>query len=185
MSWVRTHLPSTVSPNLSWIFLNKPDPFVQRQEYVSNACGKWMLFPATRNHDQTWLQLAEALSLGSFSISMKTCPSKEPGQGANLICIYTEDWEDQEDVLRVGLNVLRLCTWVTQINYKPDIFTEDMEGIHGSNKLPLTIFSLKQGDNHLTRKLDKCGRTALNIARVLMARSALGLREPFPIQWNA
>jgi hypothetical protein len=67
------------------------------------------------------------------------------------IIVYTKDFRDQADVLRVGLELRKLGGNARTLSYKPDVFTVSNSGIHGSGELEYkTIFQLKPQSNELT-----------------------------------
>lgn len=115
--------------------------------------GKWMWFVYNKDVDDRFIMLADALQNGLLGDSLKVppvdCQVKE-GQRESVspFIIYTKDFRDRTDVLRVGL-ALRMLGAVGTISYKPDVFTLSEEGIHGRNELPKSIYNLKKGSSEL------------------------------------
>ncbi|KAJ5161109.1 Isopenicillin N synthase [Penicillium capsulatum] len=66
----------------------------------SVTTGKWMLFPAVRNVDSTWKTIAAAVVNGDLGGCAKVATGDGSGQ-SRLICVYTKDFGDKEDVKRV------------------------------------------------------------------------------------
>ncbi|KAJ5692505.1 hypothetical protein N7462_001928 [Penicillium macrosclerotiorum] len=62
--------------------------------------GKWMLFPTVDLVDETWRSVVIALDRGDLGEVAKVAADDGAGQ-ARLICVYTEDFSDTEDVKRV------------------------------------------------------------------------------------
>jgi hypothetical protein len=62
--------------------------------------GKWMLFPTVDRVDQYWGAVVKAMEKGELGDVAKVAPDDGSGQ-ARLICVYTADFEDVEDVRRV------------------------------------------------------------------------------------
>ena len=60
----------------------------------------------------------------------------------HVICVYTRDYTDEEDVMRVEQQ-LRMIGITGQLSYKPDIYTT--LGIYYSNpyKLKPTVYTTK------------------------------------------
>ncbi|MCJ1388975.1 hypothetical protein MMC18_001827 [Xylographa bjoerkii] len=100
----------------------------------ANGCawGKWMLFPTAADVNRVWGVVARATAAGELGGAAKV--ATEDGQGervGRLICIYTEDFSDKEDVKRVLLKLVELglanrrSEWGQDmgISYKPDVFT--------------------------------------------------------------
>ncbi|KAK3320079.1 hypothetical protein B0T19DRAFT_280299 [Cercophora scortea] len=96
--------------------------------------GKWMLFPQPGDVDAVWARVARATAnneLGQMAkVATRTANSAEP----RLICVYTKDYRDKEDVARV-LRRLRELGLVRdgekRIYYKTDGWTN--LGIYGGN----------------------------------------------------
>ncbi|KAK7738620.1 hypothetical protein SLS62_011354, partial [Diatrype stigma] len=71
-------------------------------------CGKWMLFRKARDINQTWEAIAKATANGKLGIAAKVAPRPEGDEddgdedSERLICVYTKDFRDLEDVRRVA-----------------------------------------------------------------------------------
>ncbi|KAI9653458.1 MAG: hypothetical protein M1831_006006 [Alyxoria varia] len=64
--------------------------------------GKWMLFPTVENVDHDWKLVAKGTTQNKLGIDAKVATAgedRDPGQ--RLICIYTRDFDDTNDVRRV------------------------------------------------------------------------------------
>ncbi|KAF2402248.1 DUF1917-domain-containing protein [Trichodelitschia bisporula] len=70
-----------------------------KQERVTH--GKWMLFPSARDVLSTWTRVAEATVAGKLGTGSKVAASTTSSDGSYLICIYTGDFSDEDDVRRV------------------------------------------------------------------------------------
>lgn len=84
-----------------------------------------MLFIAPRSVNEVWGTVARATVNNELGIAAKVAPRMEQGSSKErLICIYTYDFSDQEDIARV-LNRLRQLRLVRSgpssrpIYYKP------------------------------------------------------------------
>lgn len=89
-----------------------------RQKNVT--CGKWMLFPDASDVDWVWAVVAKGVWEGKLGISAKvaTAPHDGPASGEaderarnreqRLICVYTYDFSDKDDVKRVLLGLKQL-----------------------------------------------------------------------------
>jgi hypothetical protein len=104
------------------------------QQYISALAretgvmtGKWMLFPSVDLVDQVWAAVARATSNGDLGISAKVATDDGSGDGRpRLICVYTYDYEDLQDVKRVlmklrGMGLLEKEKGL--IYYKCDAYT--------------------------------------------------------------
>lgn len=60
---------------------------------------KWMLFIPPNEVNEVWAVVARATALGDLGTAAKVAPND--GDAAQLICIYTEDFTDLEDIERV------------------------------------------------------------------------------------
>lgn len=77
--------------------------------------GKWMLFPPPEEVNAVWQRVVEATATGQLGSSAKVAtdggvdnnalgPGPGPGGGRGrprLVCVYTEDFDDEGDVVRV------------------------------------------------------------------------------------
>lgn len=82
--------------------------------------GKWLIFPANDDHlDALWLEIAAAVESGALGISAKASTAAQPSR---VICVYTYDADDVEDVRRV-LQGLRAVGIEGRLSYKEDSMT--------------------------------------------------------------
>ncbi|MCJ1437210.1 hypothetical protein MMC27_006596 [Xylographa pallens] len=121
-----------------------------------NGCGwgKWMLFPTAADVNRVWGVVARATAAGELGGAAKV--ATENGQGANearLICVYTEDFSDKQDVKRVLLKLEELglakrkSEWGQEIgvSYKPDVFTYlDITGSNNRWGLKPSLYQSKE-----------------------------------------
>lgn len=72
--------------------------------------GKWMLFPQPADVDAVWRTVAHATASNELGCEAKvaTAPDSNDGGAARLICIYTKDFADKEDVRRIAQSLNRL-----------------------------------------------------------------------------
>ena len=114
--------------------------------------GKWMLFPMAEDVDRIWALVATATADGELGHAAKVATDDGSGnQGSRLICIYTEDFSDKEDVKRVlrrlvGMGLVSGKGPMGEergIYYKADAFTH--LGIDSKNEwgLKASLFSSK------------------------------------------
>lgn len=155
LAWVLQNLPSMFdfsnSSRVYWIRIRSPSNPLPH----SNVYGKWMLFPKEEDADNTWITVALAMQHNLLGPRCKT--------NMNVTIIYTYDFRDAEDVLRVGLNLQRLFPDRT-LTYKPDVFTASQDGIYGSNTIPRTIYTLPPRGKRLVKTMGEGGQSALDIA---------------------
>jgi len=66
------------------------------------TAGKWMLFPLPDSVNRIWRLVADGTASGELGMAAKVATDDGKGESAaRLICIYTEDFSDVEDVKRV------------------------------------------------------------------------------------
>ncbi|KAI4188521.1 MAG: hypothetical protein L6R41_002083 [Letrouitia leprolyta] len=115
--------------------------------------GKWMLFPYPENVNEQWAIVAEATANRELGTAAKVAPDNDDGdRKPRLICVYTKDFSDMEDVKRVlerlielGLVKRKGAAGAEQgIYYKADAFTE--LGITSGNEWGLkpSLYSSKE-----------------------------------------
>jgi len=85
--------------------------------------GKWLLFVPVSQIDEVWAKVKDATEKGLLGGSSKVATAKPNPNATNhdskVICVYTYDWTDEEDVRRVRA-VLRELGIVANIPYKAD-----------------------------------------------------------------
>ncbi|KAJ5820127.1 hypothetical protein N7474_005718 [Penicillium riverlandense] len=125
-SGAKTTAPLTRKLNVLRRGLEADIASVARETRV--LCGKWMLFPTVDRVDSVWGTVAQALEDGRLGDIAKVAPDDGSGDGgqARLICVYTANYEDKEDVKRVlnGLVDVGLVNADQRpIYYKCDAYT--------------------------------------------------------------
>ena len=130
-SWIYIYNYSLLRPASMWI-------------------GKWMWFVSPKYLDDAFIAVAAALDTCHLGSTVKTAPPANSTSAVPII-IYTDDYRNRDDVLRIGLVVQSLSESKITISYKPDVFTLHDDGIHGSNTLRYsTIYQLKRESRELT-----------------------------------
>lgn len=100
-----------------------------RVQYPSHTerSGKWLLFIAKQDVDEVWQRIRTALIAGKLGNSAKVSTvrpnSNSTDAGKHVICVYTYDCEDREDVMRIRAS-LRELGFVSPIAYKTDLATD-------------------------------------------------------------
>lgn len=90
---------------------------------ATDRSGKWLIFVPLEKVDEVWERIKTATEDGRLGDSAKVATAR-PNPNAidaakKVICVYSCDWEDREDVMRIRaeLRVLGI-TW--KIPYKTD-----------------------------------------------------------------
>ncbi|KAL8735630.1 MAG: hypothetical protein Q9166_000799 [cf. Caloplaca sp. 2 TL-2023] len=99
--------------------------------------GKWMLFPYPEDVNRHWAVVAEATVNRELGTAAKVAPDNRKGDRVpRLICVYTKDFSDVDDVKRVLERLIELGLVKKKaeqgIYYKADAFTE--LGINSGNE---------------------------------------------------
>ena len=108
-----------------WLYHHTESEYPKHTEFG----GKWLLFCTKETVDKTWTvikDLQDKELLGNIS---KVSTSYSAKTNSYVICVYTYDSRDENDVMRVRDN-LKKAGFDTPIPYKRDIETK--KGIYGS-----------------------------------------------------
>ena len=85
--------------------------------------GKWLLFVPVAQIDEVWDKIRVATEHGLLGGSSKVATAKPSPNAKNaavrVICVYTYDWTDRDDVMRVR-EQLRELGFRSKISYKAD-----------------------------------------------------------------
>ena len=90
--------------------------------------GKWLVFVRGASVDNVWALIKSATEAGKLGDSSKAATAKPNRLATNpetkVICVYTYDWTDEEDVRRVREELKKLGI-IRKIAYKADQDTLD------------------------------------------------------------
>jgi Bles03-like protein len=88
--------------------------------------GKWLVYVPRSDVDEVWPKIREALDAGKLGECTKVSTARpnpnSPGPRRHVICVYTYDSDDVQDVKRVRAS-LRELGFVGRLSYKPDADT--------------------------------------------------------------
>jgi hypothetical protein len=90
--------------------------------------GKWCIFAAPVDVDSAWVQIKRAVDRDKLFCAKVSTGLRSLGRDGHVICVYTRDWEDGQDVFRVR-EILRSLGFVEELGYKRDIDT--LNGVYG------------------------------------------------------
>lgn len=103
-------------------------------EHTSRG-GKWLIFVSSHNLGKVWTKVKGAVEEGRLGSVAKAAGamrnSHSQNSKAKVICVYTYDWKDHQDVKRIR-EELRKIGIVRKISYKTDEDTE--RGIYNANR---------------------------------------------------
>ncbi|CAB3795551.1 hypothetical protein LMG28614_04198 [Paraburkholderia ultramafica] len=93
--------------------------------------GKWCIFAPSSDVDQAWAKIKGAVEGDKLLFAKVSTALRSMGRDGHVICVYTRDWTDKQDLLRVR-EVLRSLGFVEELGYKRDIDT--FNRIYGSDE---------------------------------------------------
>lgn len=129
MKWYYTDLEEGILPSdlvgkgYGWLSYSL-DFYEPGKEVKPKYTGKWLVFPAWGEQDRLWPILKRELAQNNLGISIKVSTANSP-----LICVYTRDYNDMTDVVRI-LTTLRSLGIEQRLYYKADMQTRFR--LHGS-----------------------------------------------------
>ena len=115
-------IPSKTT-QMYWIVLDAPGSAPEAIE--DENAGKWLIFQEPDKVDMTWKKVRDATVAGELGISTKVStakPNPDSRDNRKVIYIYTKDWADETDVMRVR-EKLRELGFVDRIGYKRNLET--------------------------------------------------------------
>ncbi len=115
--------PSKITRNY-WIYAKRK--IGQYPQHTVHG-GKWLIFVSSHNIDRIWIKIKTALENGHLSGIAKAATAKSagglPNSKAKLICVYTYDQRDEQDVKKIR-EELRKIGITRKIAYKADEDTD-------------------------------------------------------------
>ncbi len=103
--------------------------------------GKWLIFLEEDSVDEMWGLIRDATFDGRLGISSKVStkkPNPESRDNRLVIYVYTANWEDEEDVMRIREELRRLGV-EQRIGYKRNI--ETYQGEYSDKGKKVTFYS--------------------------------------------
>jgi hypothetical protein len=116
-------------------------PEVEQGEVDDENAGKWLIFIEAKQVDSTWRMIREETVAGRLGISAKVStakPNPESRDDRKVIFVYTRDWRDEEDVMRVRERLWTLG-FVERLGYKRNI--ETYKGEYSKKGKRVTYYS--------------------------------------------
>jgi len=85
--------------------------------------GKWLIFVNIKDIDEVWGKIKKATEEGKLGGSAKVATARPnpnaTNPGTKVICVYTYDWTDEEDVRKIRKELRKLGI-TNKIPYKAD-----------------------------------------------------------------
>src|SRR5438876_141142 len=102
-----------------WIACRRKKKFPY-PEYTERS-GKWLIFLKRNEADELWFQIKDAVEQGQLGSAAKISTNHPESirfsPKAQVICVYTYDYADQADVMRVRQRLRELgVNW--EVSYK-------------------------------------------------------------------
>jgi hypothetical protein len=119
----RANAPSEPQPSTYmddfWLWVER-----QKGEYPESTerCGKWLLFVPVEEVDAKWATIKRATEDGLLGDSAKVAtavPNPRARPGYRVICVYTYDGDDEQDIWRVR-EALRDLSFTDKLYWKAD-----------------------------------------------------------------
>ncbi|MCK9581618.1 MAG: DUF1917 domain-containing protein [Methanoregula sp.] len=113
----------TKTTQMYWIVLDAPGSAPEAIE--DENAGKWLIFQEPDVVDAAWKKVRDAtvgLDLGISAKVSTAKPNPDSRDNRKVIYVYTKDWADEADVMRVR-EKLRELGFVDRIGYKRNIET--------------------------------------------------------------
>ncbi len=122
-----------------YIIQDAPD--VEQAEVDDENAGKWLIFIEAGEVDAAWRWIRDETVAGRLGISAKVStakPNPESRDDRKVIFVYTRDWRDEEDVMRVRER-LRELGFTERLGYKRNI--ETYKGEYSKKGKRVTYYS--------------------------------------------
>ena len=84
--------------------------------------GKWLIYESQEEINDVWKTIASSTLKNELGIDAKVATALQAGSGKSVICVYTRNYLDLEDVKRVRKKLMELG-FTHKLYYKPDIYT--------------------------------------------------------------
>jgi Domain of unknown function (DUF1917) len=125
--------PPTQAMQAGWIYARRKQG--DYPDYTERS-GKWLIWLSAETVDRYWQKIKESVEQGFLGNAAKVATAGSGRQKAGkpyVICVYTYDYEDKADVMRIH-SVLRDLGIRREIIYKADEDTERLR--YGSDYSP-------------------------------------------------
>lgn len=123
-----TYVPTT---HLSGYWVAAANP---KKSFInSDLSGKWIIQLEEKEVDSVWKKIKKACKSGKFELakcSTLLMIQEVPKYKDYVICVYTNDWSDLNDVKKVRENLRKLGI-EQPLKYKRDLETRN--GVYGTN----------------------------------------------------
>ncbi|MDI6866914.1 putative phosphothreonine lyase domain-containg protein [Methanoculleus sp.] len=122
-----------------WIVQDAPGPHERGVD--DERAGKWLIFVPPEEADEAWRKVRDETVRGGLGISAKVStakPDPDSRDKRRVIYVYTKDWADEADVMRVRKRLQELG-FKERIGYKRNI--ETYRGEYSEEGRKVTYYS--------------------------------------------
>ncbi|HOJ96988.1 MAG TPA: DUF1917 domain-containing protein [Methanospirillum sp.] len=122
-------------------WIEQDSPHVDGRAADIEKAGKWLVFLPPDQVDDIWRQIRDLTWEGKLGISAKVStakPDPDARDERKVIYVYTADWEDEADVMRVREELRRIGI-TDRIGYKRNI--ETFKGEYSAKGKKVTFYS--------------------------------------------
>ncbi len=122
-----------------WIVQDGPE--VRPDAIEDELAGKWLIFLPPEEVDAAWVRVRNATCRNELGISAKVStakPNPDSRDNTKVIYVYTPDWRDEADVMRVRER-LRELGFTDRLGYKRNI--ETFKGEYSQKGKRVTFYS--------------------------------------------
>jgi hypothetical protein len=122
-----------------WIIQEAPD--ISPNAIEDELAGKWLIFLPQDQVDAAWKKVRDATCANILGISAKVStakPNPDSRDQMKVIYVYTADWQDEPEVMRVR-EELRKLGFIDRIGYKRNI--ETFKGEYAQKGKRVTFYS--------------------------------------------
>ena len=109
-----------------WVYASLLKQQSHPQKYKLSKSGKWLVFSDMNDHNENWQKIKRATQEGILGVGAKAATAKPnpnaPSENEKVICVYTYNWLDINDVYRVERALRKIGIDLT-LFYKIDIDT--------------------------------------------------------------
>ena len=123
----KSHKPSE-NMSCNWHYKKSPG---HNDFSPTDATGKWCIFASTADMDEEWSKISDAIESNQLMCAKVSTALRSMGHDGHVICVYTRDWADRQDLMRAR-EVLQSLGFVKELGYKRDIDTRNR--IYGSGE---------------------------------------------------
>ena len=138
-----------ITENEYWTYVENDKKPIYK--ITTERVGKWMIYTSEKFYDETWNIIIKLTENGEL---VDNCKITRKGRSpTSVICVYTYDGDDVDDVFRVAKKLIRELGLNNTIAYKED--SETYAGNYSGNGKIVTKYNAKRNDEGEIVLIDK------------------------------